>query len=122
MKKDYCPGFFTLATGGLVGECEQDDESAYREVKEEIGLTDFQLQKIKVLKFEDERSRCFTNVYLLRNFNPEVTPLTLQKDEVDEVQYWSLAEIDTMIKNGSTKLITPDSLMVYEDLRKNGIF
>ena len=41
MKKDYCPGFFTLATGGLVGECEQDDESAYREVKEEIGLTDF---------------------------------------------------------------------------------
>ena len=38
MKKDYCPGFFDLCTGGVVGEGEDDDISAVREVEEEIGI------------------------------------------------------------------------------------
>ena len=32
LKKDYCPGYFDLATGGVVGEGEDDDLSAVREV------------------------------------------------------------------------------------------
>ena len=89
MKKDYCPGFFDLATGGVVGQGEDDDEQAAREVHEEIGIANAQLQKIKVVKFDGEGSKVFGNVYLMKGFNPDACPLTLQADEVDEVQYWS---------------------------------
>ena len=40
MKKDYCAGYFDLSTGGVVGEGEDDDINAVREVEEEIGIKD----------------------------------------------------------------------------------
>ena len=89
MKKDYCPGFFDLATGGVVGEGEDDDLSAVREVQEELGIANANLEKIKVVKCDGAQSRVYGNVYLLRDFNPDTTTLALQADEVDEVQYWS---------------------------------
>lgn len=89
MKKDYCPGYFDLATGGVVGEGEDDDLSALREIEEEIGIKNAALQKIKVIKCGDQKNRIFCNIYLLKDFNPGACPLTLQADEVDEVQYWS---------------------------------
>ena len=50
MKKDYCPGFYDLACGGVVGEGEDADESAKREAEEELGIRDANLEKIKVQK------------------------------------------------------------------------
>jgi len=88
MKKDYCPGYFDQSTGGCVGEGEDDDLSALREIEEEIGIKNAPLQKIKVIKCDGEISRVFCNVYVLRDFNPDTCPLTLQADEVEEVQYW----------------------------------
>ena len=110
MKKDYCPGFFDLSTGGVVGEGEDDDINAVREVEEEIGIANAVLEKIKVVKCDGQLSKVFANVYLLRDFNPDACPLTLQADEVDEVQYWSRAYIDNLIATGATDQITPDSV------------
>ena len=97
MKKDYCPGFFDLSTGGVVGEGEDDDLNAVREVEEEVGIANAQLEKIKVVKCNGEGSRVFANVYVLRNFDPDAQPLTLQADEVDEVVYWSRDYINGLI-------------------------
>ena len=36
--KDYCPGYFDLVTGGVVGGDEDDDIGASRELEEELGL------------------------------------------------------------------------------------
>jgi len=38
MQKDYCPGYYDLVTGGCVAAGEDDDESATRELKEELGI------------------------------------------------------------------------------------
>jgi 8-oxo-dGTP pyrophosphatase MutT (NUDIX family) len=39
MQKDYCPGYIDLAAGGVVGMEDTDvDESAKREVQEELGV------------------------------------------------------------------------------------
>ena len=38
MLKDYCPGYFDLVTGGVVGAGEDDHESATRELDEELGI------------------------------------------------------------------------------------
>ncbi len=39
MQKSYCPGFYDLATGGVVNADDEDDEvNARREVQEELGI------------------------------------------------------------------------------------
>lgn len=126
MKKDYCPGYFDLSTGGVVGEGEDDDLSAQREVAEELGIANAVLEKVKVVKFDGENSRVFGNVYVLRGFDPDAVTLTLQADEVDEVVYWSKEQINDLIENsrneGSSDVkITPDSIGVYQDLLQNGV-
>ena len=67
MKKDYCPGFWDLCSGGVVGDDEEDDINAMREVEEEVGLTVplEKFNKIDTIKFDGERSKVFGNVYLL---------------------------------------------------------
>ena len=92
-KKDYCPGFFDLSTGGVVGKDETDLQNAVREVEEEIGIKNAQLESIKSFKFDGQLSKVHANVYVLRGFDPETTPLTLQTDEVDEVVYWTKEQI-----------------------------
>ena len=77
MKKDYCPGYFDLSTGGVVGEGEDDDLNAVREVEEEVGIANANLEKIKVVKCDGELSKVFANVYVLRGFSQSSTPLTL---------------------------------------------
>ena len=77
MKKDYCPGYFDLSTGGVVGEGEDDDLNAVREVEEEVGIANANLEKIKVVKCDGKLSKVFANVYVLRGFNQNATPLTL---------------------------------------------
>ena len=37
-KKTYCPGWYDLATGGVMDIGETDQENAIREVEEEIGI------------------------------------------------------------------------------------
>ena len=75
MKKDYCPGYYELNFGGCVGEGEDDDINAQREVEEETGIAGLLLEKIKVSKQADTRNLVFANVYLVRDFNPIMTPL-----------------------------------------------
>ena len=123
MKKDYCPGFLSLSTGGVVGEGEDDDLSAVRELEEEIGIKNEGLEKIKVVKCVDgERSKSYANVYVLRNFNPDANPLTLQADEVDEVRYLSRTDIENLIAAGTTEQITPNSYTIYQDCFKRASF
>ena len=44
MTKEYCPGYLDLVIGGVVGDKEDVDISAKREVGEEIGI---EIEKIK---------------------------------------------------------------------------
>lgn len=39
MRKDYCPGYFDLANGGVQAADETDELNAQRELEEEIGIT-----------------------------------------------------------------------------------
>ena len=121
MQKDFFPGFYDLSTGGVVGAGEDDDESAVREVEEELGIPDARLEKISVTKFEDDVGRVFANVYLMRDFDPDVTQIIKQDDEVEEIMYWSRAEIDAMLADGGAlkHMIKPASAVIYQDLVNN---
>ena len=59
MDKDYCPGYIDLAAGGIVGLIEDEDESAARELEEELGIVDPSPKYLFKLRYEDECSKCW---------------------------------------------------------------
>ena len=90
--KDYCPGYYDLATGGVVSAGEDDDISAAREVEEELGLKDQKLVRLSILRFSDDASRVFGNLYFLK-MQIHIQQLVLQPSEVADVEFWSVEEI-----------------------------
>lgn len=90
MKKDYCPGYYDLANGGVVGGDETDEENARRELEEEIGITGVELKVLQRVKYEDSNNRVWGSLFGVLYDGNE---FKLQEDEVDELLLWSVEEI-----------------------------
>jgi hypothetical protein len=87
--KDIQPGRWDTAVGGHVDYGETPDEALYREVCEELGITDFKAQFIDKYVFESKREREL--VYVHRTtYDGEIKPST---DELDGGRFWSMQEI-----------------------------
>ncbi|MEW7290799.1 NUDIX hydrolase [Aquimarina sp. 2304DJ70-9] len=97
--KDTFPGLWDVSVAGHIGAGESTEDSAIREINEEIGLTvskdDLEFigtylgQKVpKPDLFDNE----FHHIYVSK-LNSSIETLTLQKEEVADV---SLLEIDTL--------------------------
>ena len=127
-RKDYCPGFFDLASaGGVVDAGEDDDLGARRELQEELGLviegdssggSGLQMSKILTAKYEpaDGSDKLFQNIYLIKNFDSESTELVLQESEVDRVDKWAVSDIEGKLKDPETFKVTPDSHHAWQQL------
>ena len=61
--KDIQPGRWDTAVGGHVDYGETVDEALRREVREELGVTDFEPQHVLTYLFESERERELVYVY-----------------------------------------------------------
>jgi isopentenyldiphosphate isomerase len=117
MKKDYCPGYFDLANGGVVGADESDETNAKRELEEEIGMSLPELKVLTRIKFEDPGNRVWGNVFAAEYDGRE---LKLQESEVDAIEKWTIQEAKEKIEKGEVK-ITPDSKIAFMEFLKLGI-
>ena len=91
-------GNYYASTAGHVQSGETDFVKAMlREMDEEIGLTvdRSELKLVKIRRYEYK----FTFLYLLRS-NVRVEDLRLQTEEVESVSWMSIAEIETLCKEG----------------------
>lgn len=104
--KDIYPDYWDPAAGGVMQVGESYEESAAREVGEELGVQDVELRPLFDMWFEDERSavwgRAFTCVY--------DGSLALQVEEVQFVECMTPAEVLRRAAGGET--FTPDGLEV----------
>ena len=96
MKKDYCPGYYDLANGGVVGGDETDELNAQREIEEEIGMKGLEMKVLDRIKFEDANNRVWGNIFAVEYDGRE---LVLQESEVDAVEKWTVKEALERIKN-----------------------
>ena len=73
--KDIQPGKWDTSVGGHIDYGETPDQALVREVREELGITDFQPERVGMYEFESSRERgpfevrCF-NLYTRRKSNP----------------------------------------------------
>ena len=108
MIKDIYPGYWDPAAGGVMQVGESYEESAAREVGEELGVRGVELRPLFDMWFEDERSavwgRAFTCVYS--------GPLELQVEEVEFVVPMTPSAV--LRRAAAGEQFTPDGLLVVE--------
>lgn len=109
--KDIWPGWYDLAAGGVVVDGESYEESARRELAEELGVRGVELRGGVEFWFEDEAVRVWGCAYVCE-WDGE---LQLQQEEVAAVEEWTEERV-RMAKRGPAR-VTPDSMAAYERLR-----
>ena len=101
LRKDIQPGKWDTAVGGHVDYGESIDEALRREVREELGVTDFTPQLWRTYLFESKIEREL--VYSFRTiyegpFNPD-------PEELDGCRFWKISEIKEAI---GKDILTPN--------------
>ncbi len=107
MLKDYCPGQIDLAAGGVVGMNEDEDQSAARELYEELGIEEPNPKYLFKFPYQDDHASAWSYVYYQIHYG-KVKP---QESEIDALFFWDEEKIMDRIAMRSR--ITPDSLLAF---------
>lgn len=99
--KDIQPDKWDTATGGHIDLGENVDTALRREVREELGITDFQPESLGHYVFESKRERELVYVHKT-TYDGEITP---NPDELGGGRFWTLDEIRQSIGKG---VLTPN--------------
>ena len=87
-------------TAGHIDVKEEATIAAIREIKEEIGL-DFSVEDLNVIdiyKNEQDGNYCFSYTYLVKT-DKKIEDMTMQEEEVSELKFISIEELEEKIKN-----------------------
>jgi isopentenyl-diphosphate delta-isomerase type 1 len=100
LTKDIQPGKWDTSVGGHIQSGEALEDAIKREVLEEIGIS-IDLERLRplgryVFESEIERELVYSYAYTYDG------PFRIQEEEIDEVRFLSMAEIDVMISAGET--------------------
>lgn len=110
LSKEVFPGFYDLATGGVVGAGEPVHIAARRELAEELGIEGVRLTPCFEFRFAEQGHHIFGSVFLT-NYDGA---LSLQLDEVAAARWMSVTEALTL------EPATPDSRLALEMMRERG--
>lgn len=109
MTKDIQPGKWDTAVGGHIDYGETVEEALRREVREELGITDFTPQFMTRYIFESAIEKELVNTFRTI-YEGIITP---DKDELDGGRFWSMEEIQTNLGKG---IFTPNFESEYKRL------
>ena len=114
LSKEYCPGYFDAVIGGVVGDGEDVQKSAEREVNEEIGIDVNNKNRINfiVKYFFDEENicRCWIYCYFLKLNEEELNSIKFKDKEISSIKWFN--------KNDLIKLFSDSNVKITEASKK----
>jgi isopentenyldiphosphate isomerase len=109
MSKDIYHGYCDLAAGGVVLANESYEQSAMRELKEELGVSNVSLTYHFDYFFHDVGNRVWGGIFTCCHQGP----FKLQEEEIDEGRFASVEEI---VRINRSAPFTPDGLPILNRL------
>ncbi len=109
MGKDIYPGHLDVAAGGVVLAGESYEDSATRELAEELGVRDVQLRFLFDQYYEDTDNRVWGRVFSCIHEGPFI----LQEEEVESGRFMSIEELRRLSR---VHPVTPDGLALLDRL------
>lgn len=105
LNKDYCPGWWDLAAGGVLNPGESFLAGAQRELQEELGIhADIVFLREFYTEGEDG-GRAFGQLFVCRWQGA----IQAQAEEIDWVEWWTADDIQQ-----HRNAVTPDSLLAWQ--------
>lgn len=114
--KDWSPGHWDAAAGGVIAAGERPYESALRELGEELGITGVALVDLGRHLYEDDTVRCLEYAY-------EAVwdgPVRHQPEEVAEGRWVTLAELAAVLADPAVAFV-PDTRQLLGRLAADGV-
>ena len=110
MTKDVYPGYYDIAAGGVVLSGESYEESAKRELAEELGIEGAVLTSCFDHYFEDTTNKVWGKVFRCRHEGP----FTLQEEEIESGGFMNVMQV---LDAADSQLFTPDGIEILRRLR-----
>ena len=107
MNKDIYPNYYDISAGGVVLAGESYDESAVRELEEELGIRGVALTQLFDFYYQEAGNRVWGRVYTCV-YDGDIV---LQEEEVESGGF---RDVDEVIRMAEHELSTPDSLYVLK--------
>ena len=114
--KDWAPGHWDAAAGGVIAVGEEPDASAARELAEELGISGPSPVALGTHLYEDDTTRCFEHAY-------EVLwdgPVRHQPEEVVEGRWVTLEELEAVLADADVSFV-PDTRQLLARLAADGV-
>lgn len=109
MSKDIYPGYWDVAAGGVVLAGESYEESASRELGEELGVKGVKLQFLLDQYYEDEDNRVWGRIFTCTHDGP----FRLQPEEVE---YGRFMSPQIALDYSEIEPFTPDGIILLKKL------
>ena len=92
LTKEYCPGYLSAVTGGVVCEGESIEMNAQKELEEELGIdinkTKYKLQFLRKYFFEEKNiCKAWIYEYYMRITDEESKSIVFKDHEVDRIDW-----------------------------------
>ncbi len=102
-KKSILPGYWGPTASGSVEEHESYTKNIYKELEEELGISDVELDFFGNLYFDFKDGKRFSGLFK-GHFNQSIKSLSLQEEEVEEARWISITDLLLWIESGDEKV------------------
>ena len=110
--KDLYPGYYDLTTSGVVLYEETYLACAYREIREELGISNPEFEALFDFYTYNDSNRVWGHVYkCIYDGN-----IILQEEEVESGEFYTISDVQRLIK---TERVTLESIIAYNRWQRN---